>query len=107
MTVSTSVRVLAEVGTGDQLWGPENGDNTFEYYPTWRVKDVYVCPRGILVHRGRPGMCGRACDNARGETTEYEQEHVLHVIRIERKPTFNFDLCFAWNPEEADERAEI
>ncbi|KAK4980969.1 hypothetical protein LTR28_010467 [Elasticomyces elasticus] len=29
-------------------------DEYVEYYPGWGTKKVYVCPRGIFIHRGKP-----------------------------------------------------
>jgi hypothetical protein len=29
-------------------------DEQAEYHPTWQMEKVYVCPRGIWVHRGNP-----------------------------------------------------
>ena len=38
-----------------------------EYHPMWTMRKVYVCLRGIGVHRGDPNACGKLCVRARGD----------------------------------------
>ncbi|RDW85500.1 hypothetical protein BP5796_03825 [Coleophoma crateriformis] len=65
------------------------------FHPTVREKQVYVCPRGIEVHRGKPAACGRQCRNARGSAvniqtgeaggnTCFEKEHVLEMLVVKK-----------------------
>ncbi|KAG0651939.1 BTB POZ domain-containing KCTD4 [Hyphodiscus hymeniophilus] len=57
-------------------------DEQVEYYPVWQMKKIYLCPRGIPVHRGSPELCGRACSNARGSETQYDEEQVLKTLIV-------------------------
>ncbi|RDW75326.1 hypothetical protein BP6252_06468 [Coleophoma cylindrospora] len=72
-------------------------------HPTVREKQVYVCPRGIEVHRGKPAACGRQCRNARGaavniQTGEaggnacFETEHVLEMLVVKERMVVNETL---------------
>lgn len=61
-------------------------DVEIEYHVTSDKKKVYVCPRGILGHRGRPMACGRQCHNVQGEApAEYEEEGVLKILKIKKR----------------------
>lgn len=65
-----------------------------EYYPIWKKDKVYICPRGIHVHRGDPRACGRACANAQGDSgPKYEEELVLETLVISKSTTFCRDRC--------------
>ena len=52
--------------------------------PMWRTRKVYLCPRRLEVHRGKPESCGRACDKARSAYygAEYQDEQELVVVMI-------------------------
>jgi hypothetical protein len=66
-----------------------------EYKTTWVTKKVYVCPRGIFVHRGQPGACGRMCKNAKSDDEdEFVDEDVLKTVAISKKTLFDSQLCF-------------
>jgi BTB/POZ domain-containing protein KCTD9 len=61
-------------------------DMEVEYHAAWIKKKVYVCPRGIFVHRGQPERCGRQCENARGEVANvFEDEMVMKLVRVKRQ----------------------
>ncbi len=32
-----------------------SSNTTIDYYPSWTTRQVYICPRGLQVHRGGPG----------------------------------------------------
>ncbi|MCJ1289014.1 hypothetical protein MMC34_000546 [Xylographa carneopallida] len=67
-----------------------------EYHPSWTTKRVYVCPRGISVHRGNPNACGRACRSALGITDDpYVKEQELKMIVIKKTTIFMQELCFS------------
>ena len=61
-----------------------------EIYPAWKTKKVYVCPRGISVHRGDPQACGRACQRAQGDADDiYDKEHVLQIVVLKKLVVFD------------------
>ena len=64
------------------------------YHPTWQTEKIYVCPRGIIVHRGDKMKCGRQCANARGdEEDQFEEESVCKIMEVTEKTTFNLQVC--------------
>jgi len=64
------------------------------YYPSSYIKKVYVCPRGIVVHRGDPGRCGRQCHNAQGsEGNEYKEESLVKILMVVKEFTFDSKVC--------------
>ncbi len=66
-----------------------------EYYPFQTKEKVYVCPRGLSVHRGKPNACGRLCERARGDDSdEYEDEDILRTLVIRKKVVFDHKVCF-------------
>jgi phytoene desaturase (3,4-didehydrolycopene-forming) len=70
-----------------------------EYHPTWITKKVYICPRGIFVHRGRPSACGMACKKAQGDAEkEFEEEHELRTMVISKKTILDCGLCLSGEP---------
>lgn len=65
-------------------------DIEIEHHPGWFTKRVYLCPRGIPVHRGKPGACGMACRKAQGDAeAEYVDELALQMVVVKKKITFN------------------
>lgn len=58
----------------------------YEFHPRVHIDKVYICPRGIFVHRGDKGRCGIACMKARGDDDDkYEEHEKLKTMRIEKK----------------------
>lgn len=85
-----------EVEGTKELQLPRSTDIELEYYPTWGTKKVYICPRGIYVHRGNPCACGRACRSAQGDADDiYEEERVLRVLVVEKQTIFDAQACLA------------
>ncbi|MCJ1239675.1 hypothetical protein MMC14_007673 [Varicellaria rhodocarpa] len=79
----------------DAVANPVDADMEIEYHPVWKVVKVYVCPRRIPVHRGRPDACGKACGEARGEADDkFEEEGSWKVVAVKKKTMFH--------PEEYD-----
>ncbi|KAB8071045.1 BTB/POZ protein [Aspergillus leporis] len=72
-----------------------SSDIVEEYYPHWVTKRVYVCPRGIEIHRGNPGHCGRRCKGAKGDGgDEYVEEHCLEPFAVvQKKIIFDESRC--------------
>ena len=70
------------------------GDTEIQCHPVWTIKKVYVCPRRILVHMGRPEACGRACENALdGDDYEYEEVGSWKVVVVKKTTTFHPEVC--------------
>ncbi|KAF1950158.1 hypothetical protein CC80DRAFT_554618 [Byssothecium circinans] len=58
------------------------------------TRPVYVCPRGIPVHKGDPARCGQACAKARGGAEyEYENEEYMQVVSFSRTEKFVESVC--------------
>ncbi|KAF2658828.1 hypothetical protein K491DRAFT_755909 [Lophiostoma macrostomum CBS 122681] len=71
-----------------------------ERYSIKRTEKVYVCPRGILSHRGHPEQCGRQCRNARGdEPYDYEEKEVIEVVSIMKSISYDPKICSAYEME--------
>lgn len=80
----------------EELRVSQNADMELEYHPAWGLKKVYVCPRGIHVHRGNRRACGRDCKKAQGDADDiYEEEPVLRVLVVERQTVFDMQACLA------------
>jgi hypothetical protein len=61
-----------------------------DYIPTWETKKLYICPRGIFVHRGNPDSCGRECRKV--GSGNYVNEQVLKILVVKKKVFFNPQL---------------
>ncbi|KAI4868830.1 hypothetical protein F4820DRAFT_89407 [Hypoxylon rubiginosum] len=51
----------------------------------WGTRKVYVCPRGLAVHRGDPSRCGQACKKMRERDdggVEFDDEPVASAVII-------------------------
>ncbi|KAF7870553.1 hypothetical protein EAF04_004297 [Stromatinia cepivora] len=84
----SAVKLRCSVRELEGLWWECEGKSECfeEFHPAWRVKKVYVCPRGIPVHRGNPRACGRQCANAQGDKEdEYEDEQVLNTLVVRKQ----------------------
>ena len=69
-------------------------DMEVEYHPVWKTQKVYVCPRGIYIHRGDPGACGKLCQKAKGNAEdEYVDEEVLKTLVIRKRTVFDQNVC--------------
>ena len=78
---------------------------TIDYYPSWGTKKVYLCPRGLFQHRGRPEACGRRCETARGEASDhFEEEPCLRVLTMKTVVTFKPEICLARDCEAKEEQ---
>jgi hypothetical protein len=71
-----------------------SSDTWMEYFPGWGTRQVYVCPRGIHVHRGNPGACGRQCANAQPDSgAVYDQEPVVRTLALRKRIIFDQKAC--------------
>ncbi|KAI9842362.1 MAG: hypothetical protein M1837_007282 [Sclerophora amabilis] len=69
-------------------------DVELDYHFTWTTKQAYVCPRGIVVHRGNPSYCGNACWKSRADEDDpYEEETVLKKVVIKKRTIFDHEMC--------------
>ncbi|KAI9770328.1 MAG: hypothetical protein M1840_003487 [Geoglossum simile] len=85
---------IVEVDNVENLSGVVETDTKVEYHPSRIIRKVYLCPRGIFVHRGDPSRCGRQCRNAKsGSDDEYEDEEVLKTVVIHRRTIFDEQIC--------------
>ena len=83
-----------EVEGTRELQIPRRPDMELEYYPTWGTRKVYICPRGIYVHRGNPSACGRDCRKAQGNADDiYEEDRALKVLVVEKQTVFDAQAC--------------
>jgi hypothetical protein len=70
------------------------GDVDYEFFPTWETRKVYVCPRGVAVHRNRPESCGAACHKAlAGGRADFEDAARMKLFTVRKSVTFNEDVC--------------
>ena len=74
-----------ELGEISALPVTRNTDEQLEHHHTWQTRKVYICPRGVAVHRGNRDRCGRQCRNAQGTDDVYEEEHFLRTIVIQKQ----------------------
>ncbi|TAQ88369.1 hypothetical protein B7494_g3316 [Chlorociboria aeruginascens] len=85
--IITSVDVYEGTNPFASILHP-NEDST--YQATWVTKKVYVCPRGIYIHRGNYNACGAQCMRARGSAGNvFEDEKVLNVALIRKRLVFD------------------
>lgn len=94
--IERSVRSLDQTDCEEGLKtsGP---DTKVDYVPTWDTEKVYVCPRGITIHRGSPQRCGRQCLNARGDgEAVYEDEGVLKLVEFQSQVLFDSSVLTDW-----------
>ncbi|KAF5873562.1 uncharacterized protein Bfra_005025 [Botrytis fragariae] len=98
----SAVKIYSSVEELDDLWSESlNTDQNVEYRPRWDTKKVYICPRGIYVHRGNSSACGRQCENVRGDSDYiYENEPVLKTLVIRKKIVVDQAACMEGLDEE-------
>ncbi len=85
-----------EIEGAEALHATLGTDMEVEYFPAWSTKKVYICPRGIYVHRGNPRACGRDCRKAQGDADDiYDEEPVLRTLVLEKQAVFDVQTCLA------------
>lgn len=73
--------------------GQEEPNTQVTFHPQLVPLKVYVCPRGLYVHRGKEWKCGKACKKAQGNSPPaYEEVMEGRVVVIKRKTTIGTDL---------------
>lgn len=91
-----TVYSVTEVEDINELSRSQLSNSELEFYPNRFIRKVYICPRGIHVHRGKPGACGRDCRRAQGDAdNEYEEEPVLSTLVVEKTTVFDMQVCLA------------
>ena len=68
-------------------------DTNTEYVSYTHIDKIYICPRGIGLHRGDPSRCGRQCANAQGESYTFEDEVTLVVCKLDKKLCIDRKIC--------------
>ena len=80
----------------EELCVTRDTESDVEYYPTWKAEKVYVCPRGIPVHRGDPRACGKNCWKVQGDAdSTYEEEQVLRTLVVKKRTVLDSQACLA------------
>ncbi|KAF7901774.1 uncharacterized protein EAF01_007073 [Botrytis porri] len=97
-----AVRIYSSVEELNDLWSESlSTEEIVEYRPRWDTKQVYICPRGLGVHRGNSNACGRQCERARGDSEYiYENEPVLKTLVIRKKLVVDQAACMEGLDEE-------
>ncbi|KAH7088826.1 hypothetical protein FB567DRAFT_318876 [Paraphoma chrysanthemicola] len=92
VVVHTSIAMAKEV---DEVVPKKHSVNVEEdWHVIPRTRKVYVCPRGIFVHRGDPDRCGQACRKARGDgEIEYDKETYEEVVIVRKEFELVAGLC--------------
>lgn len=91
--VKTVCSVSESEGT-ESLDRSHKSDTEVEFHPAWTTQKVYVCPRDISQHRGKPQACGKDCRKAQGDDEdEYEDEPVLSTLVVEKRTVFDMRAC--------------
>jgi len=89
--IQRSARVLE---SAIDLCETTSADEEVEYHYLRKTEKVFVCPRGIHIHRGKPQSCGRQCRNAQSDTADvYVDEEVLKMVERREKVIFDHELC--------------
>jgi hypothetical protein len=93
-------RALAVECSVEEVEGTKNLSTTLptdtgvENHPRWEARKVYVCPRWIDYHRGRPQRCGIKCMKAKGDAdTVYEKELVLRLLVVKKRIVLDMQAC--------------
>ena len=91
--VSTAYEVERQV-IDTCYYDSTDSNSQLSYQAAWGTKKVYICPRGIAVHRGDRNKCGKLCAEARGMGDIYEDEAVMSAIVIRQRTRFNMKICW-------------
>lgn len=92
---AVKIRRSARVVQGiEDVDGSTESHVSIEHHVTWKIRKVYVCPRGVVSHMGHRDACGRLCRNARGDDDdEYEDEEVLKVLEVRKTTMLDPKMC--------------
>ena len=93
--------LIPRIGSRDSrvvggLYETTETDLEIECYPPWKTEKVYICPRGIESHQGKPQNFGRQCQNAKGvEGNTYVEHGVLKVLTVWKRIVFDQNMSMA------------
>ena len=92
--------MVKTVYSAKKLKGTENLDRSHKidtevkFHPAWITQKMYVCPRDISKHRGKPYSCGKYCRRAQSDDEDkYEDELILTTLVVEKKTVFDMQVC--------------
>ncbi|KAF2005041.1 hypothetical protein P154DRAFT_424861 [Amniculicola lignicola CBS 123094] len=93
-----AVTVVSEAPAAAEMGGirgeTTKANEEIERHIVPRSRKVYLCPRGVPVHKGAPEMCGRQCERVRGsDPYDYEDENYLDVVVVKKTVTFDHTVC--------------
>ncbi|KAL9102805.1 MAG: hypothetical protein Q9163_002083 [Psora crenata] len=84
--IERSANLLQDVADIDVIYG---SNVKLEYYPLRGFEKVYLCPRGIRGHKGKPQSCGKDCHKVQGPNgKEYVNEEVLRLVEVRSEIVF-------------------
>ncbi|KAL5117893.1 hypothetical protein ACEQ8H_004211 [Pleosporales sp. CAS-2024a] len=90
--VHVSAPVAAQVD--DMVEHIMSANQSIESYAVSHATKVYLCPRGIFVHRGNPSRCGAACLRAKGDNEDkYDDENYVGMVSIKKDLLFHPLAC--------------
>lgn len=85
-----------EIEGGGPIHATVQTDTELKYYPALGKEKIYVCPRGIFVHRGKPGACGKDCRKAQGDADDmYDEEPIFRTLVVYEQTVFDGEACLA------------
>jgi BTB/POZ domain-containing protein KCTD9 len=68
--------------------------SSVELIPSAGIRKIYLCPRRIPVHKGRPDQCGRACIAEQGDDDdEFEDQPVVRTFIVKKEVTLLLERC--------------
>ncbi|KAI1781262.1 hypothetical protein F4818DRAFT_33834 [Hypoxylon cercidicola] len=111
-----TVTTIEDIGSSDDLQHHLNQLNSrganckVEISISSGTKKVYVCPRGIFVHRGDPSRCGQACKKMRerGDAgLDFEDEPVASAVVIATEVKVKYDRDYSEYIRDGGPGAEI
>ena len=88
--ISIKINTPVEQSICDAATKTIKGNEEVGHHFVVKTRHVYLCPRGIPVHRGHQEMCGTACHKAQaGAGLDYDKEQNTHVISYKNQFILN------------------
>ncbi|KAE8385534.1 hypothetical protein BDV23DRAFT_188131 [Aspergillus alliaceus] len=92
VSVETKVK-LREGSVAKNYASTGSSDVVEEVYPQWGCRRSWVCPRGIMVHDGKPEACGIKCKKVGCGDSYEEVPDLLGVMVVQKKVVFDRTKC--------------